>query len=210
MRALRDTFLPNPVRGWPTLLLSALLALACLPAQAQRGAQTRPRALDQLAQEAALIVRGHVVSARVEPHPQLRNLMTVVVSLSVQETLKGAPQKEIHFRQYIWDIRDQLDAARYRKGEDLILMLGPVSEYGLTSPVGLEQGRFRIQTDSRGQAVAVNGRGNAGLFESTEGRARAQGLTLSPRTAALIRQTHPGPLRVADLEDAIRTFSKAK
>lgn len=210
MRALRDIFLPKQTRGWPMLMLSALLALAVLPAQAQRGGQTRPRALDQLAQEAALIVRGHVISARVEPHPQLSNLMTVVVSMNVQETLKGTPRKQIEFRQYIWDIRDQLDAARYLKGEDMVLLLGPVSPYGLTSPVGLEQGRFRIQADRSGQTVAVNGRGNLGLFESTERRAQAQGLTLPPRTATLVRQARPGPVRLADLEEAIRTFAKAK
>ncbi len=212
MRARRDTFLlTNPIRGWPKVL-AAVLLLACLsaPAQAQRGAQTRPRALDQLAQEAELIVRGQVVSTRVEPHPQLKNLMTVVVSMDVQETLKGRSQKRIQFRQYIWDIRDQLDAAKYLKGENLILMLGPVSPYGLTSPVGLEQGRFRVQRDSSGQPVAVNGRGNLGLFAATEQRARAQGLTLPPRTAALVRQAHPGPVRLADLEEAIRTFAKAK
>jgi hypothetical protein len=89
-------------------------------------------------------------------------------------------------------------------------MLGPVSKYGLTSPVGLEQGRFRILRDSSGQATAINGRGNAGLFQQTEARARAQGIKLSARQSTLIRQRQPGPVALSDLKDAIRTFARSQ
>lgn len=192
------------------LVLMAVFAVSCSELQAQRGAVTVPRTVDQLSQQAAVIVRGHVTSAKVEPHPQLTNLMTVVVSFRVDETLKGTPRKSFQFRQYIWDIRDQVDAARYAKGEELLLMLGPVSQYGMTSPVGLEQGRFRVVRDSKGQGVAVNGRGNVGLFQSTEQRAQAQGLKLSSRQTQLVRRTKPGPVPLADLEDVIRTFARTK
>jgi hypothetical protein len=188
--------------------MMALLATGS--SYAQRGALTNFRGLDQLSQEAELIVHGHITSAKVEPHPQLQNLMTVVVSMDVQETLKGTPEKSIRFRQYIWDIRDQLDSARYLKGEEVLLMLGPVSQYGLRSPVGLEQGRFRISRDNQGQAIAVNGRGNLRLFDSTEQRARAQGVRLSPRAMTMVRKTKPGPVPLADLEDAIRSFARTK
>ncbi len=152
-------------------------------------------------------MRGNITSAKVEPHPQLRNLTTVVVSVDVVETLKGRAPKSLVFRQYIWDIRDQLDAARYLKGEEVLLLLGPVSEYGLRSPVGLEQGRFRVVRDVKGERHAVNGSGNVGLFRSVESRARAEGLQLSPRTAGLLRRAQAGPVPLADLEDAIRTFA---
>lgn len=195
------------------LLLKLLLVIAAaIPnaAQAQRGALTHARALDQLTDEADVIVRGHVISANVEPHPQFSNLMTVLVSLHVEETLKGSPRESLQFRQYIWDLRDQLDAARYRKGQELLLLLGPASRYGLTSPVGLEQGRFRIQRDAKGTAVAINGRANHELFHSTEARARARGIKLSARQTALLRQTKPGPVSLPDLEGAIRLFVEAK
>ena len=190
------------------LCLLLLLTAAPQPARAQRGALTVARGLDQLTQEAELIVHGSVRSAKVEPHPQFPNLMTVVVSLDVQDTLKGKAEKSVQFRQYIWDIRDQADKARYGKGEELLLMLGSVSKYGLTSPVGLEQGRFRILRDSSGQVNAINGRGNAGLFQQTEARARAQGIKLSARQSALIRQQQAGPVALSDLKDAIRTFAR--
>ena len=201
------------VLGWiardiAVLCLLLLVTGAPQPAQAQRGALTVARGLDQLTQEAELIVHGSVRSAKVEPHPQFPNLMTVVICFDVQDTLKGKPQKSIQFRQYVWDIRDQGDKARYGKGEELLLMLGPVSKYGLTSPVGLEQGRFRILRDSSGQAYAINGRGNAGLFQQTEARARSQGIKLSARQSAFIRQQQPGPVALSDLKDAIRTFAR--
>jgi hypothetical protein len=199
--------------GWiardiAVLCLLLLVAGAPQPAQAQRGALTVARGLDQLTQEAELIVHGSVRSAKVEPHPQFPNLMTVVVFFDVQDTLKGKPQKSIQFRQYVWDIRDQGDKARYGKGEELLLMLGPSSKYGLTSPVGLEQGRFRIVRDSSGKVNAINGRGNAGLFQQTEARARTQGTKLSARQSAFIREQQPGPVALSDLKDAIRTFAR--
>ena len=176
----------------------------------QGGARTVPRALDQLVEEADLIVHGYVVSAKIEPHPQLHNLMTVVVTMSVKDTYKGAPRKSLVFRQYVWDIDRRHDLSEYGKGEELILLLGPVSEYGLTSPVGLEQGRFRIVGDRDHPPTAVNGRGNVGLFDHVEERARKQGLRLSQHTAALVKEHGAGPVLLADLEDAIRTLARMR
>lgn len=188
----------------------AALGLLSATAAGQRGALTAPRGLDQLSREAQVIVHGYVTSAKVEPHPQLKNLMTVVISLQVEDTLKGPARKSLQFRQYIWDLRDQLDGASYAKGQEWLLLLGPVSPYGLTSPVGLEQGRFRILRDASGQATAVNGRGNVGLFQATAQRAQAQGMKLSPRVSALTRQTGAAPVPLSDLKDAIRAFAGAK
>jgi len=188
------------------IALATLILSTVVNSHAQRGALTVPHALDQLTQQADVIFRGSVISTKVEPHPRLTNLMTVVVSMRVAETMKGLPRKSIEFRQYIWDRRDQLDAAQYSKGEELVLFLGPVSEYGLTSPVGLEQGRFRVLRGNGGQVLAVNGRGNLGLFDAVGKRAQTLGLQLTPRVAALIRKPQAGPIPLSDLEDAIRTF----
>lgn len=194
----------------PTLILVFLSGVFPSHLSAQRGALTTPRTIDELSQEATLIVHGYVVSTKVEPHPQLSNLMTVLVTMKVEETLKGSPQKSLQFRQYIWDMRDQLDAAQYAKNEDLVLLLGPVSQYGLRSPVGLDQGRFRVTRDNKGQSLAVNGRGNLRLFEAADQRAQASGIKLSARVSALAKQNSPGPVPLTDLEDAIRTFSRTK
>ena len=194
-------------RHFVLVVLVLFLAFDAQWAAAQRGALTAPRSLAQLTQEAERIVHGYVVSARVEPHPQFKNLTTVVITMKVAETLKGAPAQTLEFRQFIWDIRDRWDAARYSKGQELLLMLGPVSPYGLSSPVGLEQGRFVITRDRAGNAQALNGRGNVGLFEDAQAQAQRRGLKLSARAAALVRRTQAGPVPLADLEDTVRAFS---
>jgi len=195
---------------WRSIAMSLLILTIAANSFAQRGALTVPQALDQMAQEAEVVFRGVVTSAKVEPHPRLANLITVVVSMNVSEVVKGSPRKSIVFRQYVWDLRDQLDAGQYRKGQELLLLLRPVSEYGLTSPVGLEQGRFRILRDAKGEATVLNGRGNLGLFQSVEARARARGLTLSPRVTAMVRRPQAGAVPLADLVEAIRSLEVSK
>lgn len=202
--------------GWtqssapPSTKVSRNNALTDFTSYSERTARTVPLAVDQLSQRAQTVVRGSITSAVVEPHPQFKNLLTVVVSMSVEQTLKGAPQKSFKFRQYIWDTRDRIGAAGYRKGEELLLLMGPVSQYGLTSPVGLEQGRFRILRDSKGNVTAVNGRGNSGLFQAVEQRSRTQGVQLSSKTTALVRRPQAGAVPLSDLEDAIRIFGRTK
>ena len=190
--------------GW--YLLLALIFFLPTDSHGQHGARTIARGLDQLTEEADVIVHGYVTSTHIEPHPQLRNLNTIVVSLEVKDTYKGKSAKSLTFRQYVWDPDPQRELAEYGKHQELILFLVPVSEYGLTSPVGLEQGRFRIYADQKKQMLAANGRGNVGLFHSVVTRANARGVTLSARTLQMARQTQASPLPLKDLEDAIRTF----
>ncbi len=196
--------------GRPSCLLALLVFAALLfpPAlSAQRGALTRPENLDQLVGRASLIVHGRVLSARVEPHPQYVNISTVVVTLRVDETLKGAPAATLAFRQFIWGLRDRLDAAGYRKGLELVLLLNPETRLGLRSPTGLEQGRFRILRDPAGRSVALNGRRNAGLFSALAPQLSAKGVRLSARLQSTIEQPAPGPLALDDLRELIRVLA---
>lgn len=188
------------------LLLAAALA-ATAPASAERSALTLPRNLDQLADRAAVILRGHVVSARVEKHPELRGLDTVVVTLQVREALKGGPRTTYTFRQYIWDIRDRYDAAGYRKGQDLLLLLIEPSAQGLSSPAGLDQGRFRIERDAAGREVAVNGHGNYRLFDGLAAEAAKEGATLSSASMRLVESHRGGAVAVAELSRLIRELA---
>jgi hypothetical protein len=172
-------------------------------------ARTLSRSLDQLVDEADSIVHGFVLSSTIEPHPQLRNLMTQVVTLKVAETYKGRPQKTLIFRQYVGNAERGNTASDYHKGQEVILLLGPVSEYGLTSPAGLEQGRFRIMLDRTHRPIAVNGRGNVGLFDRVEQAAHARNAPLSSHLTTVLRQ-NPAPLLVTDLEQIIRAFARSR
>lgn len=188
------------------LLLAAALVTA-LPVSAQQHALTVPRNLDQLTDRAALILRGNVLRAQVEKHPQFPGLDTVVVTLRVRETLKGAPRGTHTFRQYLWDIRDRQDANGYRKGQDVLLLLVEPSPYGLSSPAGLDQGRFRIARDAAGREVAVNGQGNFRLFEGLAAEAAKEGAVLSPASLRMVDAPQSGPVAVADLTRLIRELA---
>lgn len=190
-----------------SLVIGSLLSS---PASAQRGAVVLPQNLGDLVDEAAVIVRGQVVSARVEPHPDLQGLPTVVVTLRVAETLKGTTEATFTFRQFVWDVRDRSESRDYRKGDHLLLLLIKPSPYGLSSPAGLEQGRFRIELDSTGRQVAVNGHGNAGLFRELAPRLNAKGVALSPRLAAMVAQASPGAVPLDDLRELIRQMAGSK
>jgi len=183
--------------------------LAASSAHAQRGAMTAQRNLDQLTDRAAHILRGTVLSARVEKHPQYGNLDTVVVSLRVREAIKGNPGNEFTFRQYVWDVRDRMDAAGYRKGQDLLLLMRAPSRYGLSSPVGLEQGRFRIERDPGGREMAANGRGNFKLFAAMQAVVDKEAIALTPRQASLVAKHQAGPVAARELIDLIRKLANS-
>jgi hypothetical protein len=187
------------------LTLISSVVLFDSPALAQHGAQTAPADLGDMVQGAGTILRGHVISATVETHPQFRNLQTVVVTISVLKVLKGEAANTYTFRQFVWDARDVGDAAGYRKSGELLLFLNPVSPYGLTSPVGLDQGRFRILRDPKGKAFALNGRDNFGLFGQVLSKAASRGVLFSQQTQAMMLKPG-GKVPLESLEDAITTL----
>jgi hypothetical protein len=186
------------------LHLSSGLALA------QSSARTVQRPLDRLVDEADVIVHGRVLSARLEPHPQLHNLMTVFVTMSVQDTYKGKPANSLTFRQYVWNTAGSERASEYRKGQEMVLLLRPVSEYGLTSPAGLEQGRFQVLRQAKAKTIVVNGQGNFELFKHLEQHALSRGLQLSPHATGVIRKGQTGQISLDDLAEIIRTFARTR
>lgn len=181
----------------------ALVLLVAVGAYGQHGALTMPRNLAELSDHAALIVEGTVVTAHAEPLPKFPNLMTVVVTLAVRDTLKGQAEHLHTFRQFVWDEADAHDALGYRKGQHVLLLLNAVNEHGLTSTVGLQQGRFRIENGPDGQPVALNGNGNVGLFDGVAGVAASRGTKLSRRGAQVVSSPTAGPVHLSDLKDII-------
>lgn len=187
------------------LLLAALMVTA--PAFAQQSALTVPRNLEQLTARAAVIVRGSVVSARMEKHPELTNLDTVVVTLRVRESLKGQAGETFTFRQYVWDLRDRMNAAGYKKGQDLLLLMIAPSRYGLSSPAGVEQGRFRIERDATGREFAVNSHDNLRLLDGVGAQIAKEGAVLSPASASLVARHRRGPVELRELTALIRELA---
>jgi len=184
-----------------------LVSISAGMAAGQRGALTASRNLDDLSAEAGVIVRGRIVSTRVEPHPQFSALWTVVVTMQVDEAIKGQIGNSYSFRQFIWDPRDRQDAAGYQKGQRLLLLLTAPNSNGLSSPVGLEQGLFHLSTDTVGSVYATNGRNNVGLLSGVASRAAAKGIRLAPRSEALVSAPRQGPLALDDLLTLIRQLA---
>lgn len=178
--------------------------------RAQRGSLTLPQNLGELVAQAATVVQGHVASARIEPHPDFANLSTVVVTFRVEQVLKGEADLTFTFRQYVWDVRDRYDAAGYRKGQHLLLLLTRPSRYGLSSPVGLSQGRFRIQPDTQGRSAALNGVANAGLFRGLMPTLRKRGITLAADQVSLLETHRSGPIPLDALETLIRRLAAGR
>jgi hypothetical protein len=184
-------------------LLSVCLTSTCASSQSQ--ALTLPRNLAELVNESPTVVQGWVADVTLERHPQLNHLMTVVVTLQVESTLKGDATRSYTFRQAVLDRRDQEEKMGYRIGQHVLLLLIKPSEYGLTSPAGMEQGRFRIETGRDGKLQATNGFGNAGLFRGLN----TQGLSLKPEAKAMMAKPGVGPVPLDHLKSVIRAIAVA-
>jgi hypothetical protein len=198
------------MRVGASLFLGFLGLLFGSAACAQQGAYTLPASLDRLVTQSDQIIRGHVVSAVVEPHPQFPNLRTVVVTIRVDRTLKGAAESTVTFRQFLWDARDIANAGGYGKTEEYLLFLNPVSKYGLTSPVGLEQGRFRVRRDAKGNVSAMNGHGNVGLFTNVSAKLAVPRISVSSGAQAMLQSPRGGAAPLAALEETIQALETAK
>ena len=150
---------PSVFRPAPPLPFLLALFIVVLPslAHAQQGALVMQRNLADLVDAAGTIVVGTVLYSRVEPHPDFRHIPTVLVAVQVEETLKGDAAGILVFRQALLDVREQFNTAGYKKGQQVLLLLARPSQYGLSSPMGLEQGRFRLLKDRRGQRFLPGG-----------------------------------------------------
>jgi hypothetical protein len=193
---------------WRALLtLATGLLLAIAPnVQAQSSVRVAQANLDYLVQNARTIVRGNVVSAVLEPHPQFSNLQTVVVTIQVAKTLKGPAAPTTTFRQYVSNTKDAVGVGGYQKAEEILLFLNAESAYGLTSPVGMEQGLFRVVKDSRGNKFAMNGRRNIGLFTDVQTNALARGAVFSTQAKTMLT-SGGGQVPLGTLEETIQALA---
>ncbi|MFQ5605933.1 MAG: hypothetical protein ACE5HS_21900 [bacterium] len=98
-------------------------------------------------------------------------------TFSVSKSIKGDLGSRLEVRQF--GVRPSANGARvnlgvigmpsYELNEECILILTQESKIGLTAPVGLSQGFFRVSTNLKtGRKEAVNGFNNAGLFSNMQ------------------------------------------
>ncbi len=189
--------------GRASLILAALML--AMPAAAQRGALTVPRNLEQLTDRAADIVRGTVAERACREAPRARQPRHARRHAAGQRYASREPHSgTFTFRQYIWDVRDRQDAAGYRKGQEYVLLLNASSRYGLTSPAGLEQGRFRVLRDARGPAKWPSTAGATTSLFAVSAATRPKGAVTLSRVVEPRREAPGGPIAVDDLVRLIR------
>lgn len=175
----------------------------------QRGAVVKPENLESLSARADRIVHGNILSARVEPHPRYRNLSTVVVKMRVQDVLKGNADKEITFRQFVWDFRDKFDAAGYRKGQELVLFLNKVNEEGLSSSTGVDQGRMEVVHEPDGKAYVQPHSDSKILLAGVETALTAKGKKM-PASMRAALEGRSSKIELNDLKQVLSAFNEVK
>jgi hypothetical protein len=148
------------------LLVCAVLSF--LPAPAS---QVRPINLEEMTQRADRIFSGRCIGVRAEVDPGLGQVVTYVTFMA-QRTVKGSAQGKVTIRLLGDQIEDDgpgrgiEGVPRFRAGEEVVLFLYGDSGRGLTSPVGLGQGKFVVFKDKHGKRRALNALGNETLLRN--------------------------------------------
>ncbi len=189
----------NPTFASIALLLSLS---AFRPLQAQP--MTMPVDLSYLTQRADIIVQGKVISVEPEKAPGYQNIATVVITLEVENMLRGPSKKSSYtFREIIlgpWG-KGSMGAKgakqNYFIGHRMLLFLLSPSSLGFSSPIGMGQGRFHVKRDASGAQTIVNEFGNTGLFKNVAQKASAGGRKLTSEQLHLV-STQQGPVQLND------------
>jgi hypothetical protein len=101
----------------------------------------------QIAHAAGTIFSGTVSSITRHPTTRAQAVETVSITFHVERAIRGAsPGMDLTVSQWmgLWS-----SGQRYRLGERVLLFLYPPSKLGLTSSVGAEIGRFRVDPAGR-------------------------------------------------------------
>lgn len=196
----------------------ALLLACAFTATSSRAQELLSRPLDigELTQSAGTIIHGRVVRVQQGSHPDYPNVAVVNVTVDVLRNVRGAATSQISFRQWVQPIRRLGVAvaparkvralAGYSVGEEVVLFLYPNSRYGLTSPVGAEQGKFSVVHSSAGVQVR-NTLGNAALFSNVQATAQRAGVKLSQ--AELAATAKPNAIDLTAFLNLVSRFAQA-
>jgi hypothetical protein len=127
--------------------IGAALALFLLAAAPAAATVLVPADMTELAREAAVIVRGRVVSVQAVWTAGRRSIETVV-TLEVAEALKGAPGREVSLRVPGGELGRyrsvMVGAPAFQEGQEVIVFLGGRAPQ-LSYLLGLGQGVYRVR-----------------------------------------------------------------
>jgi hypothetical protein len=162
--------------------------------------------LAYLTQRADVIVQGRVTEVVHETLPQYPNLYTLRITLSVDDMMRGPAGKTYTFREIYLGTRAKEGKKSYQTGQHLLLFLPSPSRYGLSSPIGVEQGRFHISQDSSENALVSNEAGNIGLFNDVAAAVTGSGRILTPNQRKVV-STRSGPVQLNDFLSLVKDLT---
>jgi hypothetical protein len=167
---------------------------------------TLPVNLSYLSQRADIIVQGRVVEVRHENLPGYSNIPTVKVSLEIERMLRGPEGSTYEFREVLMGLDSREGKMGYKVGQRLLLFLPSPSRYGLSSPVGIEQGRFHIALNSDGEETVTNEIGNAGLFKNMDTTSFKTAMQLSQNRIKNANTAERGPVRLDGFTTLVKSL----
>lgn len=185
------------MRTWTWIPLSSLGACALLLATRSGGPIDAGTALrlevPELVERADVVLEGRVAALRVLEEDAGR-IETEYV-LAVERTYFGDPRPERVVRfpgGVLPDGRGLVlpGLPRLAPGEDVLLFLSAPSAAGLRMPVGLAQGKFRIETDADGVRTLVRDQGMVTLANLATGEVRETGNYARRDYAEVVAEIH--------------------
>ena len=182
-----------------------VLLFIASPLQAQF--LVRPVNLVYLSQRADVIVLGRVVDVVHESLPGYPNIPTIKVTLNVEEMMRGPKDATYTFREVFVGLRARVGGKNYTAGRQLLLFLTAPSRYGLSSPVGIEQGRFHVSRNPRGNPIVVNEQSNIGLFRNVAEAAHMAGRPLT-ESQLRITSSEKGPVQLNEFVSMVQNLMR--
>jgi len=149
---------PSRRAGKSVFLLAVALGFI-MPARDVGATSVRALGLEDLVQRAERIFLGQCVAVREVPDDSGQPVSEI--TFTIIERIKGVSGDRVTIRQFG---RGTGLVPGYAIGQEVLLFLHPESPAGLTSPVGLGQGKFTIvrQGTDRAGAIAIGDGARAG------------------------------------------------
>ena len=149
--------------------------------------------LEQLTALSEKVFSGRCLS--VTPKTDSGDRSVEEVTFEVEEMIKGEPADKIMFKQLSSSALKSTSGGQglasnlpqYKVGEEAVVFLSADGPLGLTAPVGLFQGKFKVTVSKNGEKRLVNGMGNHGLFLGSSRSPRIKAMTLSSQEKALLK-----------------------
>jgi hypothetical protein len=144
------------MQRWGSMLS---LLLVAIHSPTSNAASVRFVPLDEMVDTAAIAFHGRVTGNRSE-RDSLLNVVVTYTTFEVTDVLKGNVGKQHTIKQIGGVLPDGSEGyrvhgvPRFAVGEEVVVYLAGVSQWGFSSPIGLQQGQFTVTQSEAGKVVS--------------------------------------------------------